>query len=165
MRFQRAQLCCAWRMNLFVAGLLAGLIATVPMTLFMVAFFYRLPRREQYPLPPREVTMEVAERTGLDHELAEPQRKSLTLTAHFAYGTIMGGIYALFAERIPAPGVAKGILFGLLVWAGSYLVLLPALGILRSATKHPLRRNALMISAHAVWGAVLGLLTEALRRV
>ena len=40
------------------------------------------------------------------------------------------------------------------------LGLLPALGILTPATRHPPRRNLLMIAAHVVWGATLGLLTE-----
>jgi len=43
-----------------------------------------------------------------------------------------------------------------MVWGGSYLGLLPSLGILRPATDHPAQRNALMIAAHLVWGATLG---------
>jgi putative membrane protein len=40
----------------------------------------------------------------------------------------------------------------------SYLGLLPALGILRPATEHPERRNALMIVAHLIWGSITGLI-------
>ena len=36
--------------------------------------------------------------------------------------------------------------------------LLPAAGILKPATEHPARRNALMIASHLVWGAALGAL-------
>jgi hypothetical protein len=36
------------------------------------------------------------------------------------------------------------------------------LGILRPATEHPARRNALMIGAHVVWGVALGLIVEQL---
>jgi uncharacterized membrane protein YagU involved in acid resistance len=49
-----------------------------------------------------------------------------------------------------------GATFGLGVWVASYLGLMPMLGILRPATRHPARRNALMIAAHLVWGGVLG---------
>jgi uncharacterized membrane protein YagU involved in acid resistance len=62
------------------------------------------------------------------------------------------------------PGPLSGAAFGLAVWAGSYLGLLPVLGILRPATEHPARRNALMIASHVVWGAVAGLVLEELRR-
>ena len=34
-----------------------------------------------------------------------------------------------------------------------------ALAILRPATDYPARRNALMITAHVIWGAALGVLT------
>ena len=35
----------------------------------------------------------------------------------------------------------------------SYLFWLPGMGILKPATLHPRRRNALMLGAHLVWGA------------
>jgi len=54
----------------------------------------------------------------------------------------------------------KGIVFGLGVWAASYLAWLPALGILPPATEAPPRRNAVMIAAHIVWGAAAGLLLD-----
>ncbi len=151
-------------MNIYLAGVLAGFIATLPMTVFMMVLYRRLPRKEQYPLPPRQITMELAEKAGVKQTLAETERTGLTLLAHFAYGTVMGAFYSLFAGKVPGPSVLKGVVFGLLVWAGSYLVLLPFLGILRSATHHPLRRNALMISAHIIWGAVLGWIVDVLAR-
>jgi hypothetical protein len=33
----------------------------------------------------------------------------------------------------------------------------PALGILKPASEHPARRNAVMITAHVVWGAATAL--------
>ena len=149
-------------MKMFMSGLLAGFLATAPMTVFMMLLYRRLPRREKYPLPPREITMELAGKAG--GKMDENERTGLTLAAHFSYGTVMGSLYSLAAARLPGPFMVKGIVFGLLVWAGSYLVVLPALGVLSSAKEHPLRRNALMISAHAVWGAVLGLIVEWLSR-
>jgi len=50
--------------------------------------------------------------------------------------------------------------YGLVVWAGSYLGLLPAVGLHRPATREPAGRNGMMIGAHVVFGAVLGLLAE-----
>jgi len=59
--------------------------------------------------------------------------------------------------------VAKGVGFGLLVWAGSYLGLLPAVGLHRPATRESARRNGMMIASHVVWGAVLGAMVEMTR--
>src|SRR5688572_23656586 len=77
-------------------GAIAGAAATAPMTAFMLTAFRFLPRREQYPLPPREITDEVRERSGLLAEADEPAALITTLAGHFAYGaaagTLLGGV-------------------------------------------------------------------------
>jgi uncharacterized membrane protein YagU involved in acid resistance len=145
-------------MNRMAAGAMAGLVATVPMTAVMLALHRRLPADEQYPLPPHEITAELADKAGLEEHVDEPGHDMATALAHFGYGGLTGGLYGTVADRFEAPSAAVGAGYGLLVWAGSYLGLLPALDILRPATEHPARRNALMITAHLVWGATLGVL-------
>ena len=86
------------------------------------------------------------------------------MAGHFAYGTAAGALYATFARKLRFSPVLRGIGYGLVVWTISYLNLLPALRILRPATEHPAGRNALMIAAHVVWGAALGVLTERWQR-
>ena len=149
-------------MNKILTGALAGFVATLPMTWWMKFAHERLPEEERYPLPPREITMQVAEEVGIKKHLDEPQREGLTLAAHFSYGAAAGALYAPLSQSVSAPPLIKGASFGLAVWAGSYLGLMPALGILRPATKHPARRTALMIGAHVVWGSVAGLVVKAL---
>jgi hypothetical protein len=143
-------------------GSLAGAAATAPMTMAMEAMHGALPAREQYPLPPREITEAMTEGAGLRGELGEEGQFALTLAGHFAYGAACGAVYAPLARALKPPPVAGGVAFGLAVWAGSYLGWLPAAGILRPATEHPARRNALMIAAHVVWGATTGLLVDRL---
>jgi uncharacterized membrane protein YagU involved in acid resistance len=145
-------------MNRHTLGLLAGFTATIPMTLAMTALHRRLPPQERYPLPPEEITAKLAEEASQEEHIGRPEHHAATLITHFGYGAMMGGVYAPLAEKIPGPPVIGGMGYGLAVWAGSYLGLLPALGILKPATEHPLRRNALMIAAHLVWGAALGAL-------
>jgi uncharacterized membrane protein YagU involved in acid resistance len=57
-----------------------------------------------------------------------------------------------------------GISFGLLVWAISYLGLLPALGLYPSPRKDTGRRTAIMVLAHIVWGAMLGTTVKLLQK-
>jgi putative membrane protein len=140
-------------------GAVAGLLATVPMTLSMELMHRQLPAREQYPLPPSEI-MTVAEEASLRGHLDPPKHTAATLAAHFGYGATAGALYGPLAAPLPLPPALKGSIFGMLLWSGSYLGLLPALGILKPATEHPARRNALMIAAHLVWGAALGALFE-----
>ena len=147
-----------------VAGVLAGFAATAPMTAAMELLFRRLPRHEQYPLPPREITEELTERTDIGDDLPEPHHQALTMAAHFGYGSSMGALYGLIFPRETKAPMLQGTAFGLGVWAASYLGLLPALGILKPATHHPPRRTLLMIAAHIVWGSTLGVLTNTARR-
>lgn len=141
-------------------GFIAGVVATGPMTVAMILWHRRLPHHEQYPLPPREITMKLARKTGLAEEMSAEAKSAATLVAHFAYGGVAGAVYGALSERLPAPAMWKGVGCGLLVWTGNYLGLLPGAGILHIATGHPGRRNLLMIGAHVVWGAALGMVTQ-----
>ncbi len=150
-------------MNRILLGALAGLAATGPMTLAMKLMHEQLPRDEQYPLPPRQVTEGLAEKAGVNRHLGDEGREAATWASHFAYGAACGALYgAVSGERADGRPLLAGVGFGLAVWAGSYLGWLPAAGILSPATEHPPRRNALMIAAHVVWGATTGAVLEKL---
>jgi len=151
-------------MNELLCGAAAGCVATVPMTWTMDALHRQLPAQEQYPLPPRQITMRVASKAGVEEHLDEDERRGLTLAAHHGYGAAVGALYPALAGWLPLSAPLKGMAYGLAVWAGSYLGALPALGLLSSATRHPPRRTGLMIAAHLVWGAVLGVLAAPSKR-
>lgn len=146
--------------SLFGAGAIAGAIATIPMTLFMLAMQRLLPNWQKYALPPERITDQIAKRLGLKKHMDKQERVGVSLMSHFGYGASMGSFYSSLANRIPLPAVLKGMLFGLLVWAGSYLGWLPAMNMPSSAPNEPPRRNLLMIGAHLIWGATTGLVTD-----
>jgi hypothetical protein len=128
-------------------GAVAGYAATLAMTALMQRLHERLPEEERYPLTPREITETLAPAND------EEATATRTLLAHFAYGALTGAIYG-FALRRAAP--VSGALYGAGVWCASYLGWIPGFKVLRPATEHPARRNALMIGVHLVWGAVTG---------
>jgi uncharacterized membrane protein YagU involved in acid resistance len=146
-------------------GAIAGTLATVPMTLVMLTLHRRLPASRRYPLPPQEITVEMARRAGAK-ELAHGRKLlGATLVSHFSYGAATGALYSMMAPpRELTRGVLWGTAYGVSVWAASYLGWVPALRILVPATRHPRERNALMIAAHIVWGSALGALCTALKR-
>lgn len=141
-------------------GALAGMIATFPMTLFMLIMGQFLPKWQHYNLPPEAITDEIAERAGIKKHMDKPERVTTALLAHVGYGTAMGPMYSLFTKKVSFPAMLKGIVFGLGVWAGSYLGLLPALQMKTTAQQEPLQRNLLLIAAHIIWGATLGITEE-----
>jgi putative membrane protein len=147
----------------FINGAIAGMIATLPMTLFMLLVGRLLPKWQHYNLPPEEITDELAERAGMKEHMDKPERVTTALIAHVGYGTAMGTIYPLFAKSVSFPAMLKGTVFGLGVWAVSYLGLLPVLEMRTTVHHEPLQRNLLLIGAHIIWGATLGITEDTSR--
>ena len=97
--------------------------------------------------------------------LCRNERRAATWIAHYGFGTAAGALYAAAAPRsVGRRPAAAGAGWGLMVWAGSYLGWLPAANLLPPATEQPVRRTLLMIGAHVVWGAVLGVTADRLTR-
>ena len=148
-----------------IAGAIAGLGATLPMSLVMLAGRKRNFLRALDPLPPRQITERVLAAVGVDDELNDDSKEALTVVNHFAYGASMGGVYGLISPQQSSVGATTtGIGFGIGVWAVSYLGWLPKVGLYRSATDDAPQRNLRILAAHVVWGAALGYLTERAKR-
>ena len=128
--------------RLLIGGI-AGFAATLAMTSVMTRLHRRLPDRDRYPLPPREIMEQLT--GGPDGQV-----RDRAIVAHFLYGGFCG---AAVAALRPKPGLVEGAAAGVAIWAGSYFGWVPGFGILQPASQHPARRNALMIGAHLVWGA------------
>jgi uncharacterized membrane protein YagU involved in acid resistance len=139
---------------------IAGIVGTLPMTIFMFATQRLLPRGQRYSLPPEIVTHELAQRAHIRHKMNKGEILGATTVSHFGYGATMGLLYSPLQRATSLPTLLKGSLFGLFIWAGNYLALLPALGMRASEQKEPPQRNWMMIVAHIVWGATTALIAE-----
>lgn len=144
-------------------GALAGAFATLPMTAVIYALDRLVPHAEQDELPPRQITEEVAERTGSEDNATETALDLATEAAHFAFGAVAGAIYGSAAQRLPGSPVPAGIGFGLAVWTASYAGILPKLGLQPPPDHRPAWRSVTMIAGHVVWGAALGWSEQRLR--
>lgn len=147
-------------MNPWLAGAVAGFVATLPMTLVMKRLHRYLPESQRYPLPPYQITTRIAERVGMG-ELTPRQQTTVTLAAHFGFGALSGALYPKFA-RPQASSLWRGMVYGVAIWGLSYLGWVPATRLMPSATRQPAPRVGLMIVAHLVWGPLTALLARAL---
>ena len=139
-------------------GAAAGLAATVPMTIAMEALRTWLPQEQHRSMPPREIVDRAVAKTGEAENVGEGDRVVITTAAHLAFGTAAGAVYgALFGSQHRS--VVSGIGYGLAVWAFSYGVGMPSLGLHPSAVNDTQDRNEVLIGSHIVWGAVLGALS------
>jgi hypothetical protein len=140
------------------AGAAAGAIATLPMTAVMEGVRRTLPRSEQDPIPPRQITERAAESAGIADDMTDRQKDAATAAAHLGFGAGAGALYGLLGRLLPGGPAAGGVGYGLAVWASSYLGWLPATGLYKHPRDEPAGRHAKTILSHAVWGACLGLL-------
>jgi uncharacterized membrane protein YagU involved in acid resistance len=141
-----------------VIGAIAGFVGTMAMTAAMRRLHRRLPAKERYPLTPREIVDSGAKQIGL--KLPSEAAKDLTAAAHFAYGAATG---AMLAAMNPDPKKRTGAAYGAAIWLASYMGWIPAVGNLKPATRHPPRRNFLMIGVHLIWGAATAAAIRELR--
>jgi uncharacterized membrane protein YagU involved in acid resistance len=150
-----------------LAGAVSGLVATVPMTITMLVIQRLLPLRQQSTLEPRRISDDMLRKSGVDDGLSERSKERFSIAAHFGYGATTGLLYALLERLLPYRPALRGPLYGLFVWAASYVGWLPAAGTLPPPQRRPAGRNILLIVAHLVWGLVLQLIDEVLfvRRV
>ena len=135
-----------------VIGAIAGFVATEVMTVPAAQMFPRLPPRERYPLPPREITDRLLRLFG-NPTPSDSVRLASTLANHFLFGAAAGALYYLLPTGLRTPPASVG--YACLVWAASYFGWVPMFKFLEPASRHPARRNVLMVAAHVVWGAAL----------
>jgi len=91
------------------AGAIAGLLATVPMTVVMIAGKRFLPPRSQDPLPPVQITKNALQAVRVDDKVSREEEIALTAVSHFGFGASTGALYgALLPPRSAAHAMTSG---------------------------------------------------------
>lgn len=147
-------------------GALAGLGATVTMTAVLV-LARRLGGLGDYP--PQHLLVHGLVKAGLLGELDPEDRRPIGWIAHAGYGAAAGAAYGAVRDaarrRRRFPGIGQGVITGLLwglgVWAVSYLGWVPLFRRIPPRTRDPEGRTVPTFAAHVVFGASLGALYEA----
>jgi uncharacterized membrane protein YagU involved in acid resistance len=142
-------------------GGIAGLLATLIMSVCMLAADLLGWMNEQ---PPKTITSRVARKAGMP--VSGPSLDAATAVAHVGFGVVAGSAFGLIARRLhslPA-SLLVGVGYGLLIWATSYLAILPRLDLMPGPAQGERRRTPVMMFAHVVYGAVLGILLYVMER-
>jgi hypothetical protein len=98
-------------------GLIAGLIATIVITLAMIAI-------QSAGVAPgfNLIALIKAAAAGDDTMFA--------WIVHFGIGIVLwGGLFAAFSPHLPGPHWVRGLIFGTLIWLAMMLAFLPAAGL------------------------------------
>lgn len=150
-------------MDTLSRGIWASVMATTSMTMSLFKLFQQLPLQQRSPLPPAVLAKEIGHKLSLSKNLNLDEQSQFTMFSHYGYGAMAGVLYTLLTKKIPGNPILKGSVFGLGVWAVSYFVIIPALGLKSSGAKMSRERNLMMLTAHLIWGASLGYSEHALR--
>jgi putative membrane protein len=116
--------------------------------------------------PTEAVAAKVAAVTG--KQLTKQGKKKGGTVVHYAFGTIMGGLYGAALELAPSwhrrNAVPSGLLMGSALFAAADEVALPAMQLTDSPAKTPVSMHIYGLASHLVYGATAGLLIKAFRR-
>jgi hypothetical protein len=147
-----------------VGGLLSGAVGTAAMDTFLFVR-YRLGGGKNSPEEwgfsedlsgwedapaPAQVGKRLVE--GLFQVELPPTRAQLVNNVmHWAYGTLQGALYGIVAESLPKQRVSYGLPFGVLVFAGDY-VILPAAKLYKPIWEYDAKTLAKDLTGHLVYG-------------
>jgi uncharacterized membrane protein YagU involved in acid resistance len=101
---------------------------------------------------------------GVFHqELPEEKKKAAGSLVHYAFGTLVGGLYGMAAEEWRPARWGEGALFGAALWFGSDEIAVPALKLAKPPDEYPLKVHAGALASHVVYGVTTELVRRGLR--
>jgi putative membrane protein len=119
------------------------------------------PSRSERPATARLVE-QVAEPV-VDRRLSSQEKEIGGRIVHYAYGIAMGAVYGAANELLPPIRRHFGALFGLALWAGGVLVVLPRLRLTRPVSTFSLPEHAFGVLGHVAYGVALESARRAVR--
>lgn len=131
------------------AGLIAGFIATVVLSILMIV-------KSSAGLLPQLNPIE-----DITHVAGQPTGTTLPLLfgwlGHFVLGTIVWGtIYAALQASLPGTPVVRGLVFGALAWLAMMIFFMPLAGHGLFALSLGPQVTVATLVLHLIYGAVLG---------
>ena len=108
-------------------------------------------------LPPERITQK-AFFHGFRSRKRERRKNMLAALLHIGFGAAAGSFFGFVYRRLPveANPVGLGIVYGSLIWFVSYVGWAPALGMMPPIHRDRPDRPVVMVLAHWVYGATLG---------
>jgi hypothetical protein len=99
-------------------------------------------------------------------ELSLEKKKKAALAVHYAFGTLMGGLYGIAAETQPRKvrrhNALSGMTLGTSLFVGADEIAVPKLGLSRGPA--PLSSHLYGLASHLVYGLTTGLVYGQVRK-
>lgn len=142
-------------------GVASGVVATTTMTAGMFVL-QKIGLLGQ--MPPRILTERVLAKLGMRRKTPRTSRKLLTALNHYGFGATMGVLFEVGRSALaarhgsarPPVVLGSGLAFGTLVWAASYMGVIPRARLMRRPSEDRPGRPTSMVLAHWLFGGTLG---------
>ncbi|HOA72116.1 MAG TPA: DUF1440 domain-containing protein [Phycisphaerae bacterium] len=148
-----------------LVGLLGGLTATWAMTQFQLLLSPRQDqsgeqeaKHSQEPQEEGSSTMRVGDAISKlvrGRPVSDEHKELAGQVVHYAYGTLMGGLYGAIKEVFPQTAAGRGTAWGTLLWLGGDEIALPLLRLAGPPTQYAVSTHAAAWAAHLVYGLTL----------
>lgn len=110
-------------------------------------------------------TAQVVSRQVFDHDLSDGEKQYAGPAVHYAYGTLVGGVYGGLSELVPALSMGMGVPYGAALFVLGDEVAVPALGLGGSLKDSPLDSHVSALAAHFAYGITLDIARRVARRI
>lgn len=97
-------------------------------------------------------------------KLAKSEKEKAAPVIHYAFGTLMGGVYGAAVEMKPEVKTISGIQYGTALFVGAEEIVLPALGLSKRPDSFPFSHHAYGFGSHLVYGTTVELVRRIVRR-
>jgi len=129
------------------AGMAAGAIGG------LVGGFFKL--GWEVPFPPRSPDRIPEPMVLISLFTHHPTPVYQSYIVHFLFSILSGVAYGGLVEFFPVVAIGMGVGFGLVVWVGAHLIVMPLMGLTPPTWKLPLGEQLSESFGHAGWGFVI----------
>lgn len=136
-----------------VVGVIAGLLSGVVKLGWEVLLPPRTPARDATN-PPQELLQQLGishHVTHLTYTYSDQSKPWVSFIIHFSFSIAVAIFYCVVAERFPQIKLWQGVAFGLLVWFGFHIVIMPAMGTIPAPWHQPPDELISEFFGHAIW--------------
>ncbi len=83
---------------------------------------------------------------------------------HFTFSILSGVAYGALVEFFPIVAIGMGVGFGIVIWVGAHLFVMPLMGLTPPTWQLPVSEDLSEFFGHAVWGFVIEVFRHDFRR-
>ncbi len=91
----------------------------------------------------------------LRRDLTDDEKRTAEPIVHYAFGTLVGGLYGLMAELTPLTTRGAGCAYGTAVWLGGDEIAVPLMQLSKTPEKYPLSTHVEALASHLAYGLTL----------